>query len=271
MTEITSTNYDYNAAMETIQAEITEWCEAQGVDPNDFLANLDGGFTASVFDNPTLEAYFQLAYMQLVELLYPEVINSLEAEIGEVTFETLYDSADEEFNNFIISLIEDDPEIMALYAMQAGGETEGDFVLALLAALNTETSADLSEYGEGFNTTDDLREYLDSVDLGADMENELLAWAEAEDVYTATEMAILDRLAEYDQAMNDLVAALESGDISETQFESEMQNITFGRETLMAMLQQVTDQKMQFFETISELYDQAFEMQNTIINNMRAY
>ncbi|HLD45304.1 MAG TPA: hypothetical protein VJC18_07700, partial [bacterium] len=192
----------------------------------------------------------------------PEVINSLEAQVGEVNFDTLYAAAGDEFNGYITSLIEDDPELMALFATQAGGEGEGDWVMGYLSDLAANT--DMGDSNQG-SLTDDARALADMYGLGEGFD-----WViNQEDLFASAEMAILDRLAEYDQAMADLVAALESGALSDTQFATEVQNCQFAREVDIALLQQMTDTKMSLFETISKIYNQTFEMQKSIINNIR--
>lgn len=261
MVSSVSTTYDYTSAMDAIRQEIEAYCEVNGIDSAQYLDSLDENFSLAVYDNPTLEAYFQLAYMQLAELLDPALINSLEAQIGEVNFETLYANAGDDFNELVVSLIEDDPELMAYYAMQGGGETEGQFLLDYLSEIQTEAGADSGS--ESF--TDDARELAEMYGFGEGFE-----WVvDQEDLFKAAEMSILERLQEYDSAIMDLAEMLESGEISETYFESEMQNIYYGRETLLMMLSQVTEQEMRFFEMISEMYEKANEMNMSIINNMR--
>jgi hypothetical protein len=265
-TGVTSTSYDYNAAMDNIQAEVEAYCEANGIDAEDYLANLDGNLTINVFDNPTLAAYFQLAYMQLVEMLYPEIINSIEAEVGTVDFATLYESCDEEFNDFITSIIQDDPELMALFSMQAGSSDSE--IQALYAELATMiASSDDSDDMSATFYTDQARDSAE----GTSHEDFVNWLADQEDMFTSVEMSILDQLSYYDQAILEIKAALENDEISAESFQAEMENIMFGRETLMTMLQQVSAQKAQFFEMISEMMDKATEMQNSIINNMRSY
>ncbi|MBU0506537.1 MAG: hypothetical protein ABII18_11600 [bacterium] len=266
-TGVTSTSYDYNAAMDNIQAEVEAYCEANGINAEDYLSNLDGNLTINVFDNPTLAAYFQLAYMQLVEMLYPEVINSIEAEVGAVDFATLYESCDEEFNAFITSIIQDDPELMALFSMQAGSsDSEIQALYAELAKMISSSDSEADDMGATFYT-DQARDSA----AGTSHEDFVNWLADQEDMFTSVEMSILDQLSTYDQAILEIKAALENDDISAEEFQAEMENIMFGRETLMTMLQQVTAQKSQFFEMISEMMDKATEMQNSIINNMRSY
>ena len=263
---ISPTSYDYASAMDNIRSEVESYCATNGIDTDEFLANLDEKLTTSVFDNPTLQAYFQLAYMQLVELLYPEKINSLEAEVGEVNFETLYTNSDDAFNSFITNLIEDDPELMAFYARQAGGASEGDFVLGMLASMAEQQNSENGGNGQNqqnTSITQDARDLTAKYDLGPGFD-----WViNKEDAFAAAETAILDRLSEYDQAVNEMVDMLANGEGSD----AELQNLQYVREGMIAMLQHVTDAKLTFMETISKIYKDVFEMQNALINNWRAF
>lgn len=254
-----NTSYDYNTAMEAIRAEVVEYCESQGIDPDVYLNNLDENLTTSVMDIPSLESYFQLAYMQLMEIINPQLIASLEAQVGEVDFDTLYEHADDDLNNLITSLIEDDPELMALFAHQAAGQSEAEFLLNHLAELNQQ-----SDQGQDESFTDDARNLADQFNFGPGFD-----WIiEKEDMFNAASQSIVERLASLDQAYAALISDFQSGNIDETTLNSEMQNISYARESLMVMLQQVSEFQMNFFEMVSQIFNKYYETQQSLISRL---
>jgi len=261
---VDSVNYD--AAMESITAEIEAYCEAQGIDPDDFLANLDSASTASLYDNPTFEAYFQLCYMQLMELLYPEVYYSAEGDTGSIDFDTLYAAADEDMNELIYELIEDDPELMAYYALQEGGQSEADAFMDLLDSYYATLNEDGTEDDGISDAIQEAYDLAEEYGLGG-----VAALADKELMFESAQNSILDMLEEYDAGITALVEALNAGEISETEFEAEMSTISYYRETMLAMLQQLTTQEMTYFEAISELYSKATEMDMAIINKFQSF
>lgn len=257
----------YEDAMTAIRDQLTAdgLTEAQIQDildnPEDSLA---------VTDNPALQAYFQLCYMQLAEILDPELINSLAADVGSVDFQTFYDNADPSFNEMITALIQEDPELMALYATEAGGQSEGDYVLTLLSQLSaeaataTETDTDTDDDSEE-KITDDARALQETFGLG-----EGFTWiTEQEDIYNAGLESIANQLAEYDQSMQDLLEQFDNGEINETTYNSELSSMNAGREALLVLMQQISEYKMNFFEMISKLYDSVKDTQMAILNNQR--
>lgn len=261
MTSSVNTSYDYNAAMESIRAEVEAYCEANGIDPESYLENLDGDLSLALIDNPTFEAYFQLAYVQLMEIVAPEVINSLEAQVGDVDFETLYANADDDLNALVEALIQDDPELMAFVANRESGQSEGEAVLSLLAQSYSQSNSD----SEAQEYLDDARELAENYELGEGFD-----WViEQEALYSSVEQSILDQLAEYDQAIVDLAEAFASGKMSEAEYEASLQESQFGREYLLMMLQTVTEQKATVMELISEMYKKISEMNLTVLRNWR--
>lgn len=258
---VMSDSVSIDSAMAAVRAEIEAYAAAQGIDADEFLANLDAVSTADLFDNPTFEAYFQLAYMQLMELLYPEVINSYEAEVGgEVDFDALYAYADDDINALIQELLADDPELAAYFTLRESGETEADYLMALLDSYY-ETGGD--EINPAIQAAYDLAEEYGMESITGLADQELL--------FESVQQSILDMLAEYDLAIADLVDAFHTGELTETEYGEQMGSISFYRETLLAMLTQVTSQESTFFEMISELYAQSSEMTMAILNNIRSY
>ena len=262
-------------AMATIEQEIIDYCESVGLDYEDFLTNLDNVKTADLMDIPGLEAYFQLCYVQLVAIINPDLINSLYADVGlpagaGIDFETLkaagidfdevYAAADPEFNEMILSMIEDDPELLALVAHSAGGESEANYVLDILASLyaSTEEGAD----GDIQATSNSAaHEANDLYNLGLD-------WViDQDDFYNSATQSLLQQLTEYDNAIIQLQQDVMNGmDPAEAQMQ--MESLKMGREALFELLQQFTERQMTFIESISDLFKEMDEANKAIIRNV---
>lgn len=259
-------------AIASIEQEIIEYCESVGLDYEDFLANLDNVKTADLMDIPGLEAYFQLCYIQLVAIVNPDLINSLSADVGlpagagidfetlkamGIDFDELYAAADPEFNEFIIGMIEDDPELLALVAHSAGGENEANYVLDVLAsvygAAETETRQATSNA--------DAREVNDLYNLGLD-------WViDQDDFYNSATQSLLQQLTEYDNAIMQLQEDIMNGmDPAEAQMQ--MESLKMGREALFELMQQFTERQMTFMEAISDLFKEMDEANKAVIRNV---
>ncbi|OVE81956.1 hypothetical protein BVY03_01515 [bacterium K02(2017)] len=247
---------DYSAAMDTIRSEVEAYCETHGIDPDEYLASLDGNLTAHVFNNETFEAYFQLAYMQLMEILYPEQINSLEAEVGgDVNFETLYANSNDDINSLVKDLVEDSPELMAYFAQLESGQDESEALLGLLSAEQAKQT--------GQNFTDDARSLNESFDLGPGFE-----WViDKEEGFKAAQMSILDRLSEFDEMQVELLNFFHdpNSEMSMEEFEAQSKELYYGRETMLGMLQSLTSAEATFFEMMSKIYQTAIETSQNVI------
>lgn len=246
---VTSTSYD--SAVD----QVLDYLEAQGVDVSSL--DLDGVDSSDLdMSDPAIEAYFQLAYMQLMEILYPEQINSLEAQIGEVNFDTLYANTDAETNEIIMSLIEDDPDMLSAMTRASAGDAEGDAVDAYINAIYTPDDGSAVSWESSI--TDDFEE------LGLEEWN----WvADQEEAFKSAEQSILDSLSEYDQMILDITDAFEAGAITEAQYEQQLTDVNMGREALLGMLQAVQSQEQNFFEMISDLIENMIDTQMAIIRN----
>lgn len=243
--------------------QVLEYFEANGIDPD--TIDLDSAADLALYDDPVFEAYFQLAYQQLMEILYPEVINSLSAEVGEVNYDTLYANAGDEINELITLLLEDDPDLMLELTRMTQGDSEADYLAALLAATDSDSSGSDSGASYAYETslTDDARDMIESGQVGTGFE-----WiVDQEDAFMAAEQSILDQLSEYDEAMVDLAEALANGMDPEV-YQAELESMTMGREALLAMLQAVQDQASNFFQMISNLIENMIDTNLNIVRNL---
>lgn len=244
---VTTTNYD--SAVD----QVLDYLEAQGVDVS--TLDMDGAQSTDLdLSDPAVEAYFQLAYMQMMEILYPEVINSLEAQVGEVNFDTLYANTDPAVNELIMQMLEDDPDMMVEMTRATSGDAEADYVDALINAVYTDTST--SSY------TSSITDDFDTLGV------EGLDWvADQEDAFKSAEQSILDSLSSYDEAILDITDQFQSGEISESEYNNQLEDVYMGREALLGMLQAVQSQEQNFFEMVSKLIENMIDTQMAIIRN----
>ncbi|MBF0105088.1 MAG: hypothetical protein HQM16_07140 [Deltaproteobacteria bacterium] len=255
------TSPDYNAAMDAVRADVEAYCAANSIDPDEYLAGLDSNLALNVFDREVLEPYFQLAYMQLMLILDPELINSLSASIGAPpNYETLYANADDDINQLIQMMIEDDPELMGYFANLEGGESMSDAFFEILAEEKAALAAGSPVEDTSF--TEDAQALQDKYQMG-----ETFDWIiDREESFKAAEMSILDQLSELDAFYIDII---NNPSLDEKAKDSLSRNNLYQKETLLTMLQSVTTAESSFFEMMSKLYKQIQETSMGIINNWK--
>lgn len=240
---------------------ITEYCYDNGLDPDTYLENLDGNYTSAVIDIPELEVYFQWAFIQLMQIVDPDALYSDEGEV--LSFEEVYNNADSEFVDLIIEMIQDDPELLAFFAMQAEGETGADYVMSILqdtydaSESSSDSDSDTSDYNE------EARELIDEYGLDS------LTWlADFEDAAYACEMYILDELAELDAYIYEIAAMYESGDLTLEQYDAELGNVSYWREFLLSLMQEASQVVSTVFEMYSDLWETLLDTQERIIDRI---
>lgn len=257
-------------------ADLQAYLEANNIDPTVYMAAIDGNaIDTDLKNDPAFQAYWQLTYLQLTEILNPTMINSPEGDVGEIDFQALYDSASPEYNQFIEDLIADDPSIMTVLGNEANQQTD-----TLLGAIQTATGGSETAGVTGDYDVDgaiggsenymgysaDARSIGEQYDLGEGYD-----WIiQTEEGIRAAEGSIMTTLAEMDQMLVDLKEGLQSGTISAEQFAADAENISVYRETYLGMMQQLETSLMTVMEMISKIIEQATETNMAIVNNSRA-
>ncbi len=255
---------DYGAAMDAIRAEVESYCEINGLDSDEFLANLDKVGTSALFDNPALLAYLELAATQLLEIIAPEKINSAEGEVLDIldideNGQILFRNVDEDLQNMIMQMLEDDPELVAYFVMKSSGQSEADAFLNLLGSTESGT--------EGSVETVTAKARAMAEDMG--MTDEFGWIMDNEDMYSAMQSSIYDQLEKYDQAINELIQAFSNGDLSQEAYQGQLSSMSSQREILVGLLSYSQENKSNFFQMISDMYKTINETLRNINNNIK--
>jgi hypothetical protein len=288
-----SNNYttDQLAQIDTLRSYVEEYCKSKNIDPGTYLASLDGNLvSADLRNDPVFQAYWQMAYLQLSEILDPSQINSMQSQVGEVDFDQLYAGSDQNYNDFISKLIQDNPEMMAFAAQMENKPEESE---SLLSIFNSSASAqktvtgnspmflEISRDGSSTDTdpntddgtphntlysADDARALGDKYNLGGGYD-----WLiGSEEGIRSTESSIFTYLAEMDQQLVDLKEGLRTGAMSAEEFNSDVSGISMYRETLLGMLQQLESSLSTIMDLYSKIIEKANEMQMATINNIKS-
>ena len=263
MGETVTYTTDQSAQIDDLKSYIEEYCEANGIDPAIYTSALDGQtIDPDLLNDPAFQAYWQLAYLQLMEILYPEMVQSVYAEVGEVDFDTLYAAAGDEINEFMADLVADNPELMSFAALTDGDPTTD--AEAVSSAIET-YSAEIGASGNSTDYVDEqARELAEELGLG-DMWDYLI---DTEEGIKSTENYLLNGLAELDQQLADLQEALESGQITAEEFSAQVEGISMYRELYVGLIQNLEDSWGNLIEMFSQLLKAQEEGQMAIARNL---
>lgn len=276
MSEISYTT-DQLAQMDQLREYISDYCSSNGIDPNTYVSALDGSITADLQNDPAFQAYWQLAYLQLVYLLSggsPDVSSSGEVTYDEDALMAAYNAAaSDPDQNYILELanqmLQDDPELMAFFTTQTEGVDSGNSLLSMInlseATTTTSDTEASSEDDEGLYVDEMAREFAEKYGSG-----EGIDWIiEYEETIINAEGSILSQLAEMDQQLVELTEALNNGSMTAEEYQAQTDNLSAYRQTMLAMLQQLQDNLANVMEMYSKLVEQANEMAMAVVNNMR--
>lgn len=263
--------------IENLTQYVNEYCERNNIDPSSYTAALDGSGMAALRDDPAFQAYWQLAAMQLNYLLSGG--EQLYSEPGTVEFDDVavtaaYEAADQETRDFVEELLQDDPELMAFFAMQQSGTPEANNILAALNLsqnrTTTPSNTSISEFPaqmEGYqHVADDARDFVRRYELGS-FYNDVIS---TEEGIRSAEGSILNQIAEMDQTLADLSEAFDTGQIGVDKYNAEVKNVSVYRETLLAMMQSLESTLATIMELYSKMIEQQKEMAQSVIQNMRS-
>lgn len=262
MAEVTYTT-NQEVQIDELKSYVEEYCEANGIDPAIYTSALDGRtIDPQLLNDPAFQAYWQLAYLQLMEILYPEMVQSVYAEVGDVDFDALYAAAGDEINRFVENLVVDSPELMSFAA-----ETDGD------AATDSKAiSAAIEEYSADIGTSENSTDYVD--EQARDLAKELglggmWDWLiDSEEGIKSTENYLLNGLAELDQQLANLQEALESGEMTAEEFSAQVEGVSMYRELYVGLIQNLEDALGNLIEMFSQLLKKQEEGQLSIARNL---
>lgn len=247
---------DYNAALEEAKAALEAKYGAEWVD------KIDGELTTLDLTNETLLAYFRLAYEMLLQEIYQEGTTIAGAgQVGDESIDwlTVVPDADPALHEFIVSLLRDDPDLIAYYASQAEGESAEEFVLNLLYNETDGGSSDFTGY------TDDAKELASIFNMGSGYD----ALIEQEDLFDYYIDGVMQGIAEIDEEIMELYNQLLTGDISDIEFDAMSEDLSATKEFYFAAVQQLMSDKASFFQAISEILQKMYESQVGIAERFR--
>lgn len=244
--------------IDQLTSYINEYCEARGIDPEQYTAYLDGNraLDPAIFEDPGFQAYWQVSYLQLVEILDPPLIQSVYAQVGDVNFDEVYSRADPEFNEFLENLIMDSPELLAFAAAEDGTISED----AVWQFLEEETA---SPYDTDY-VDEQARALQEEFGLGG-MWDHLI---NTEEGILSLENALVMTLTELDQGLEALRQSLAEGTISEDEFSAEFQMNSAYRGTILGLIQSLDDTLSNQLEMFSELIESEDNLQLAIARNL---
>ncbi len=262
MTTVTYTSTQTDQ-INDLKAYIEEYCSANGIDPSVYTAALDGStLDPAILNDPAFQAYWQLAYLQLMEMIDPALVQSVYAEVGEIDFDAVYAAADAETNEFIQNLVLDSPELMTFFAEADGdSSTDPEAVTTALTAYSTDSES----FGGGTEYTDEQARDL-AQELGLDGMWDFLI--ETEEGMKSSENYLMEGLAEMDQQLADLSEALESGEITAEEFSAGVEQISAYRQIYVSLIQNFEDAWSTLLETFSQLLKAEEEGQMAIARNL---
>lgn len=276
MADISSTYGSQLNQIENLTQYVNDYCQKNNIDPATYTAALDGSGMAQLRDDPAFQAYWQLAAMQLGYLLGGG--EQLYSEPGTVEFDDAavsasYAASDQDARNLVDQLLQDDPELMAFFAMQREGVDEANNILATLNLSQRRTTTpqnvsinELPGVVEDYqHVAEDARDFIKRYELGSFYEDV----ASTEEGIRSAEGSILNQIAEMDQQLADLSEAFDSGKIGVDKYNAEIKNVSVYRETLLAMMQNLESTLSTVMEMYSKMIEQQKEMAQSVIQNMR--
>lgn len=261
---------DQISQIEDLSQYISEYCEANNIDPSTYLSALDGRSVSEIFDDQTLQYYEQWTTMWLAYLLsgggelYSEPAS---VEFSEEDLIQAYQNADQEMLALIDKILEDDPDLMAFYALQVRGAEESNSLLALLHA-ETGDSNSQNQNTSTFNpeyVNEEARELMRQYG-----QYEIEGLLDTTEGLTSAMQNIAIQLAEDDQTLMQIVEQFERGEISLDMKNAKMDSIAASREMKLLALQNVQNSLATVEKAWSQLFESRQEIEVLIANNMRS-
>ncbi len=250
------------SASATVTQEIIDYCNSVGIDYEQYISDLDGTASTIDIDDELLMAYYQYAFVQMYQLIYGEELYAGEGAVGEPDYDTLISSMSSDDIAVINQIIQDDPELMAYFAYQAGGQSESDAVMEILSSLSGSGSSagGSSAEEDGVSVDGSLGEMVDAA-------------YDTQNTTNASLTAIFAYMDELNQAtfaltedLNGLSADDEAGILS-IQTQIDMQSASM--QMALTMVQQLSDQSTTAFSLLSAMIKNQLESQQALTNNFK--
>lgn len=259
--------------IDNLRSYVEDYCQTRGIDPAIYTSALEdgtAGIDPALLNDPIFQAYWQLAYLQLMEVINPTLVQSLYAEVGvggEVNFDMIYNATDPETREFIRKLVLDSPELMAFAALSDyDSETNPQAVLEALAS-------EIPPAGEGGagvegdpNTfvNEDARALAEEFGLTGSWE-----WLiGTEEGIRSTESFLMEGLNQLDSQLLALQGQFESGNMPAESFQAQVGQISTYREVYVGLLQQLESALSQVMEMMSQLVKQRTDMGMALSRNI---
>lgn len=270
-----------NQQIEDLRSYVQDYCQTNGIDPAIYTQALDPGnsLDPQLLNDPAFVAYWQLAYLQLMEIINPTAIQSLYTEVGEVNFDLLFTRTAEsnpELNELVRRIVADSPELMAaVAASDTDVATDPLEVMNLiLAHIPSSQGAASGEEGE-----EPVEDPLQFVDHGARKWKEEFglsdAWddiIEMEETNLSWQNFSLNEMAELDAQVAKITDALRGGKVSADEMEAnkaDLQSISQQKQFYMGMLQNFQQTLNTRMELISKMLKTQNESMQAVVNNLR--
>lgn len=256
---MTRVNYSSEQAAQIDQLKnyVEDYCQSNGIDPKIYTNYLDGNQTTldpKIRNDPVFQAYWQLAYLQLNEIVNPTPLQSQSSEVGEVNFDKLYASVDSQTNDLITKILADDPELMGFAA-----QTHGESPLEVLSLLNQKTPppAVVSENGGPIKAASKASSgsFLDWLQSSQEGMASVEEWA-------------MQGMSDLDAYVASLKDMMETGKIDPAQAQVIMQDKMASREMYTYFIQQANGRMNQQLEFFSALLKSLSDNKNNLLHNL---
>lgn len=254
-----SINYtsEQQGQIDALKSYVNEYCESHNIDPEVYTKYLDNqqSIDPALLNDPIFQAYWKVTYLQLMEVINPELLQSISGEAGEINFDEVYAHAGDDINNFIMQLVSDDPELMAFAAASdQNAATDPNFIRTLLEG---PSGGDPAVYVD-----EEARRMAQEWQLGG-MFDSLIS---QEEQNKTAQNHLLMGLAEMDQQYAQLTEALSNGDMSA---QPKLTQLAQNRELYLQMIQKLEESLSTILALFSQLLKSISESQRSIINNIR--
>lgn len=245
-----------------LKSYIEDYCQTNNIDPTVYTGALDSrtGLPPDILQDPVFQAYWKLAYLQLMEILDPALVQSLYGQVGadNFDFDHVYSLVDPEFNQFLENLVVDNPELMAFLAQSDGNpDTSPEEVMAAISQL---TQGLVPEP----YVAEDARRLIEELGVDNGLVNALLS---TEEGIRATEQSILMSLAEMDAELAELRTALREGTMNADEFNAVVGQISANRQVNISMLGDIEGNLSNMFQLFSNLLQTQTEALSQIVRN----
>lgn len=238
------------------------YCEANNIDPDVYVKALDDGTTIDpdILNDPIFQAYWQLTYLKLMEIVNPALIQSVYAETGEVNFDDVYARAGDDWNNYLENMVLDSPELLGFGALTDGNpETQESEVFAALDDYYAARGAASTDYID-----EEAREMAQEMGYGG-MWNWLIG---TEEGVISGMNGLMGYYTEYQQMYAELAQGIQDGTIDPEAGGAQLQQLSSSMSVVTTYMQNFQNFLSDIMEQFSNLKKAQSDGQMSIIRNM---